>query len=167
MNLTLLLMMCPKLWIKIASIHQPKPKSSHLLIVSEARLSKSNMKRSNLLLLSVAFLLLSGMVTAEAAHAEPSEPTTEMKVPVSPMPRQSSERFSSPATFAPPHSQSNDRPLCFYQRSDTTIVDLSKLCGAKSTEPVQMLNWRTLPLTRPAPPFIGRKIRIWSDTPVR
>ena len=92
------------------------------------------MKRSNLLLLSVAFLLLSGVVTAEAAHAQKSEPTTEMKVPVSPMPRQSSERFSMPATFAPPHSQSNDRPLCFYQRSDTTIVDLSKLCGAKSTE---------------------------------
>ena len=97
-------------------------------------MSKSNMKRSNLLLLSVAFLLLSGMVTAEAAHAQPSEPTTEMKVPVSPMPRQSSEPFSGPATFAPPDRQSNDRPLCFYQRSDTTIVDLSKLCGAKSTE---------------------------------
>jgi hypothetical protein len=92
------------------------------------------MKRSNLLLLSVAFLLLSGMVTADSAHAQPSEPTTEMKVPVSPMPRPSSERFSRPATFAPPHPQSNDRPLCFYQRSDTTIVDLSKLCGAKNTE---------------------------------
>jgi hypothetical protein len=92
------------------------------------------MKRSNLLLLSVAFLLLSGMVTADSAHAQPSEPTTEMKVPVSPMPRQSSDRFSDPATFAPPDRQSNDRPLCFYQRSDTTIVDLSKLCGGKSTE---------------------------------
>jgi len=92
------------------------------------------MKRSNLLVFSVAFLLLSGMVKADAAHAQPSQPTTEMKVPVSPMPRQSSEPFSGPATFAPPDSQFNDRPLCFYQRSDTTIVDLSKLCGAKNTE---------------------------------
>jgi hypothetical protein len=50
------------------------------------------------------------------------------------MPRQSSESFWGPATFAPPDRQSNDRPLCFYQRSDTTIVDLSKLCGAKSAE---------------------------------
>lgn len=133
LNLTLLLMMCPKLSIKITSFHQPKPMSWHLLRVSEARLS-SNMKGSNLILLSVAFLLLSGMVTADSAHAQPSEPTTEMKVPVSPMPRQSSDRFSGPATFAPPDPQSNDRPLCFYQRSDTTIVDLSKLCGAKSTE---------------------------------
>ena len=127
-------MMCPKLSIKIGSINQRKSKSWHLLIVSEARLSKSNMKRSYLLLLSVAFLLLSGMVTADSAHAKPSEPTTEMKVPVSPMPRQSSERFSRPATFTPPHPQSNHQPFCFYQRSDTTIVDLSKLCGAKSTE---------------------------------
>jgi hypothetical protein len=81
----------------------------------------------------VAFLLLSGMVTTPATYAKPSEPTTEMKVPASPMPRQSSERFSMPATFSQPNAQSNDRPLCFYQRSDSTIVDLSKLCGAKST----------------------------------
>ena len=133
MNLMLLLMVYPKLSIKIGSINQRKSKSWHLSIVSEARLLKSNMTHSNLLLLSAAFLLLSGMATAEAASAQPPDLTTETKVPVSPMPRQSSERFSTPATFAPPR-QSNDRPLCFYQRSDTTIVDLSKLCGAKSTE---------------------------------
>src|SRR6476661_3315987 len=153
LNLTLLLMMCPKLSIKIASIHQPKPMSWHLLIVSEARLSKSNMKRSNLLLLSVAFLLLSGMVTADSAHAQPSEPTTEMKVPVSPMPRQSSDRFSSPAPFAPPHSQSNDRPLCFYQRSDTEIVDLSQLCGAKSNETGRNAKLENAPVDKASTPI--------------
>ncbi|MGB7709674.1 MAG: hypothetical protein WBL95_09070 [Microcoleus sp.] len=103
------------------------------------------MKHSHLLLLSVAFLLLSGMVTTPAAHAKPSEPTTETKVPASPMPRQSSERFSMPATFAQPNTQSNDRPLCFYQRSDSTIVDLSKLCGAKSTETGTNTRWENAP----------------------
>ena len=153
MNLTLLLMVCPKLSIKIASSKQTKPQSWHLLRVSEARLSKSNMKRSNLLLLSVAFLLLSGMVTADSAHAQPSEPTTEMKVPVSPMPRQSSERFSRPATFAPPDRQSNDRPLCFYQRSDTTILDLSKLCGAKSTETGRNAKLENAPVDKTSTPI--------------
>ena len=110
------------------------------------------MKRSNLLLLSAAFLLLSGMVTADSAHAQPSEPTTEMKVPVSPMPSQSSEPFSGPA-FAPPDRQSNDRPLCFYQRSDTTIVDLSKLCGAKSTETRTNAKLENAPGDKGSPPI--------------
>ncbi|MEG4068351.1 hypothetical protein QUA42_13675 [Microcoleus sp. Pol11C2] len=104
------------------------------------------MKHSHLLLVSVAFLLLSGMVTADAAHAKPSEPTTEMKVPVSPMPRQSSERFSMPAIFAPPHAQSNDQPFCFYQRCDSTIVDLSRLCGAKSAETGTNTRWEKVPV---------------------
>ncbi|MEZ2232017.1 hypothetical protein [Microcoleus sp.] len=103
------------------------------------------MKHSHLLLLSVAFLLLSGMVKADAIHAKPSEQTTEMKVPVSPMPRQSSDRFSMPATFAPPNAQSNDRPLCFYQRSDSMIVDLTKLCGAKSTGTGTNTRWENAP----------------------
>ncbi|MEG4944974.1 hypothetical protein [Microcoleus sp. F4-D5] len=111
------------------------------------------MKHSNLLLLSVAFLLLSGMVTADAARAKPSEPTTEMKVPVSPMPRQSSERFSMPAIFAPLHAQSNDRPFCFYQRSDSTIVDLSRLCGAKSTETGTNTRWENAPVEEKKTPI--------------
>ena len=111
------------------------------------------MKRSSLLLLSVAFLLLSGMVKADAARAKPSEQTTEMKVPVSPMPRQSSERFSMPATFAPPNAQSNDPPLCFYQRSDSTIVDLSKLCGAKSTAMGTNTRWENAPVEEKKTPI--------------
>ncbi|MEG5036250.1 hypothetical protein [Microcoleus sp. AT3-D2] len=111
------------------------------------------MKHSNLLLLSVPFLLLSGMVTANAAHAKPSEPTTEMKVPVSPMPRQSSERFSMPAIFAPPDAQSNDQPVCFYQRSDSTIVDLSRLCGAKSTATGTNTRWENAPVEEKKTPI--------------
>ncbi|MEG4210531.1 hypothetical protein [Microcoleus sp. S13_B4] len=111
------------------------------------------MKRSNLVLLSVVFLLLSGMVMADAARAKPSEPTTEMKVPVSPMPRQSSERFSMPALFAPPQAQSNDRPFCFYQRSDSTIVDLSRLCGAKSTETGINTRWENAPVDEKKTPI--------------
>ncbi|XZO01508.1 MAG: hypothetical protein ACM65L_23955 [Microcoleus sp.] len=85
------------------------------------------------------------MATTEAADAKPSEPTTETKVPVSPMPRQSSERVSMPATFAPPNAQSNDRPLCFYQRSDSTIVDLTKLCGAKIAGTGTNTRWENAP----------------------
>lgn len=104
------------------------------------------MKHSHLLLLSVAFLLLSGVATAEAVSAKPSQLTTETNVPVSPMPRQSYDRFSTPATDAPPNPQSNDQPLCFYQRSDSTIVDLSKLCGAKSTETGTNARWEKAPV---------------------
>ncbi|HBK95833.1 MAG TPA: hypothetical protein DD001_00145 [Microcoleaceae bacterium UBA10368] len=103
------------------------------------------MKHSHLLLLSVAFLLLSGMVTTEAARAKPPDIASETKVQVSPMPRQSSDRFSMPATFAQPNAQSNDRPLCFYQRSDSTIVDLTKLCGAKSTGTGTNTRWENAP----------------------
>lgn len=104
------------------------------------------MKDSKLLLL-VAFLLVSGMVMTEVAQAKPSEQNTETKVPVSPILRQSSEQFSTPATYNPPNTQSNEQPLCFYQNSDGTIVDLSKLCGAKSSETVSSPQLRNSPIS--------------------
>ncbi|HLO50571.1 MAG TPA: hypothetical protein VK211_19295 [Kamptonema sp.] len=113
------------------------------------------MKHSNFFLLSVAFLVLSGIATVEAAYAEPSPPTTETKVPVSPMSRQSSNRFSTPATYTSPNGQPNDRPLCFYQGVDGAIVDLSKLCGVKSTETV------TNPVLQNAPINNGNTEPYW------
>jgi hypothetical protein len=103
------------------------------------------MKQSPLFVLCVAFLLQSGMATSGAAQAKPSQLTTETKVPVSPMPRQSSDSFSMPATTSP-NAQSHDQPLCFYQGSDGMIVDLSKLCGVKSTKTVTTPKLQNAPI---------------------
>jgi len=104
------------------------------------------MKHSPLFVLSVAFLLQSGMATTGAAQAKPSQLTTETKVPVSPMPRQSSDSFSMPAISTSPNAQSNEQPLCFYQGSDGMIVDLSKLCGVKSTKTVTTPKLQNAPI---------------------
>jgi hypothetical protein len=105
------------------------------------------MKYTHLSITSLAFLLLSGTITASFTYAKPPELTTQPTVPVSP-PKQSPDSLSVPANQPQPNTQfneqlnaqGNDQPLCFYQHPDGRIADLSKLCGVKNTGASRLAN---------------------------